>query len=478
MFSYTFRRGRIADDAGMVGLAFAITLPALFLLIAGAIQYATAANRRTVAQNAADSAALAGLIAYGSSAEAHETVKTQQAVDAASRTFHSMVDHQIANVVATATVTKAASATSMSVAFAFPADFAFASVFPTLKSISGRSISTVSKGGRFVDIYLLIDTSQSMGLGADLSDQQSMMNHASIQCSLACHGPESSPGTDTVEIAHAAGYKLRIDVIRDAVKKVIAGAQAAAAAGGPQVRIGLYTFDVDFHPLITPTSDYATLNSMADKIDIARWHSGTSSYHGLQSLAGAIGATGDGSSAAAPQTYVMFMSDGTTNSADNASATNWTTAATAYPPFDGTRCWTKDPPPDSGPYYPPLGDPIPGACVPDPWTPTHGGNGVMQIQAINPLWCQTIKAKNATLMTLYTEYLLLPVASTDPGNWMTNEWRFTYLDNYIIPKLKPNMQACASGSDSAFTGKDTAGIASAIDLMFKKALYSDVRLSQ
>ncbi|QLP96528.1 MAG: VWA domain-containing protein [Rhodoblastus sp.] len=244
------------------------------------------------------------------------------------------------------------------------------------------------------------------------------------------------------------------------------------------MRIGLYTFDVDFHILTTPTDDYVTLGAIADKIDIARWHAGTSTYHGLQSLAGAIGATGDGSSAAAPQTYVMFMSDGTTNSADNITETNWSTAATAYPPFDGVRCWSMDPPPDSGPYYPPIGDPVAGACVPDPWTPTHSGNGQMQIQSVDPGWCQRIKDKNATLMTLYTEYLLSPAASTDPSNWMTNEWRFTYIDNFVIPKIKPAMQACASSPDVAFVGKDTAGIASAVDQMFKKAIYSGVRLSK
>lgn len=467
----------LADQRGAAAMAFAIALPVVFLIVAGAVQYASVLRERSIAQNAADAASLAGMIAYGKNPATDETVKSAAAIEAAQSSFRSMADAMFPNVVVTAAVNKVGDAVSVSVEYQAPVSaLVSSSAFP-LTSFSGRSVSTATKGTSYIDVYVLIDTSQSMGLGADLADQKGMMANASINCSLACHGPENSPSTDTVQIAHDAGYKLRIDVIRDAVKNVIASAKASAGAGGPKVRIGLYTFDVGFHSLAAPTDDYATLTSIAEQIDIARWHAGTSTYYGLKTLSEAIGPTGDGSSASAPQTYVMFMSDGTVNASDNITATDWEPAATAFPPYNGQRCWPMDPPPDSGPYFPPKGDPISGACVPDPWTSTHSGNGQMQMQAINPDWCQWIKSKNAKLMTLYTDYVLLPASSTDPSNWMTNEWRFTFLDGYVIPKLKGAMQACASSPDLAFSGKDSAGITAAVDQMFRKALYSGVRLS-
>ena len=66
----------------------------------------------------------------------------------------------------------------------------------------------------FLDIYIALDVSSSMGVGATQEDINIM--NAAIGCAFGCHA-----GSDNYERAHAAGATLRIDVLRSAIAAML-----------------------------------------------------------------------------------------------------------------------------------------------------------------------------------------------------------------------------------------------------------------
>ena len=341
-------------------------------------------------------------------------------------------------------------------------------LFPKM-TITSYATSTVAS--TFVNVLLLVDSSQSMGLGADAVTQSKMMADSRVgYCALACH---SGGGGDTVVAAHSAGYRLRIDVVKDAIASVLNGASSARNV----VKSGIYTFNDEFTVASPLSANFAKLKSDASALDIAVYGAGTSINYGLKSMLNYIGTPGDGSAADKPLTFVIFISDGVNNTVNNTSK-NWTTASTAYPPFDGKACWAISPPPNSGPYFPPTGPVSALPCVPDPWTPQHGGNGGMELMPIDPAWCDQLKTRGAKVMTLYTQYVLSEKATTDPWLFTTADWRLPLMQQYVIPKIRDNMVACASNPGFAYSASDPTSIQSAIADMFSKAINSTPRITQ
>jgi Flp pilus assembly protein TadG len=445
--------------------------------MSAALDYSALMRHRAVLQVAADAAALAAVNSNVTTSTTDAATLQANALVAAQAAFRGNLNAALAPV-ATMTLNYAKNQ---------GAYVAIVDASATVKNAMGFIVGSTTIGAHahgsaalsaanFINIHVLVDSSQSMGLGADPADQTNMLTNSGIECSLACH--KDTYHGDTVVKAKAAGYKLRIDVVRAAIKAMIAQAQSVAVQTGATIKIGLYTFDVNFHTLSQLSNQYATLSANADKLDIAGFSAGTSTRHGLQQLAALIGATGDGSTAAAPLTYVMLMTDGVANSVDNTESGAWNGASTAYPAYDYNKvCWNQTPPPDSGPFYAPTGLPAATPCIPDPWTRTHGGNGQMQLQPLDPAWCDLVKTRGASVMTLYTTYTLLPAASTDTTNWTTNDWRAPMLQNYIIPRIQPAMAACASNPALAYTGGNSAAISASVAAMAKAALNKPPRLT-
>lgn len=81
-------------------------------------------------------------------------------------------------------------------------------------------------------------------------------------------------------------------------------------------------------------------------------------------------------------------------------------------------------------------------------------------------------------MTLYTEYVLLPDASTSTSSRETNDWRLPLIKAKIKPLLQPNMAACASKTTDAHVANETASINAGIDAMFSTAMASAARLTK
>lgn len=465
-----------SDRGGSIPIIFAAVTIALMTSIAAVVSYGQLSQARTNLDGLADAAVLAAV----SRPSIDGTLTDAQQIDASKKIatdwFKSQVPTNVALQSVDVVVTKSGSTLTATLTYSGTMQSSFGSLLMPTIAVGGTASSSFTSA--YMNILVLVDTSQSMGLGADLATQTKMTSDPKVNwCALACHG---NPGdVDTVKAAHTAGYKLRIDVVKDALAKVIADAQATAAQTKATIKIGIYSIDDGFHTVKALTNDYAGLSTAASSLDIAHYDAGSSLSYGLNQVKALVGTPGDGSSATKPLTFVMFLSDGLNNTVDNKSTGSWEPATTAYPAYTGKTCWTQTPPPDAGPtWYAPTGEPAALPCVPDPYTSKHMGNGQMEMMPIDPTWCQPLKATGVRLMTLYTEYVLLPDASTNTNSQVTNDWRLPLIKSKIKPKLQTNMAACASKTTDAYVANDTASINAGIDAMFSTAMASAARLTK
>ena len=71
----------------------------------------------------------------------------------------------------------------------------------------------------YIDFYLLLDNTPSMGVGATTADIATMVNNTPDQCAFACHDLSTHPN-DYYKKAKQLGVQMRIDVVRSATRTV------------------------------------------------------------------------------------------------------------------------------------------------------------------------------------------------------------------------------------------------------------------
>ena len=470
-------------NKGAVAIIFGLALIPIMLMLGVTVDYTNLASIRTRAQSAVDAAALAGVRAAAQTLQGGGTVAAAQtAGDAAAQAMFTN------NMSGATTVSFAAggSVTAGGATYAPSATLQAATSFMSLAGVPSLQFTvnaTANTGGgkQYIDIYVLVDASQSMGIGASTTDQTNMNSDPKIGCVLACHnGSVNNPAFfDAVAYARSAGYQLRFDVVRNALNSIATQAQSTMASTGAVIRFGIYSFATNFKTEIGITSNYGNTSTSGsilyaiNNMDIADNDAGTSLYYALNQLKPLIGPIGDGSSAASPQVFVLVMTDGVGNANDNQAPTpaqlaagaayNWTFSSTIYPAFDGTACWSTLPPGNGTAVNAPLSTPNNPPCVPDPYVaPSHTGNGQMELNGVDPSWCSPIKALDPrlTLMTLNTSYVL----DNDP-----TDWRTSYIQQMLIPSIPGNLQNCASTPSNAFVANSAADIQTAVAAMFSQA---------
>ena len=65
---------------------------------------------------------------------------------------------------------------------------------------------------QYIDFYLLLDNSPSMGVGATPTDVSKMVNNTSDKCAFACH--DLNDNNNYYKLAKTLGVTTRIDVLR------------------------------------------------------------------------------------------------------------------------------------------------------------------------------------------------------------------------------------------------------------------------
>jgi hypothetical protein len=301
----------------------------------------------------------------------------------------------------------------------------------TTLSIDG-SASGLKKLPQYMNFFLLLDNSPSMGLAATDTDINNLKN-VTGGCAFACHEHtfDSSGNVtgdnqnDNYHIAQKYNIKLRIQVLRDAVNALVDKADATTAIPA-QFSMEMWTFNdsATQTQLQSMTSTLSSVKSKTKDIDIAYAYRNQSDNQtdferAIAKMNSVIPASGTGLLPTSPVRFLFFVTDGvqdTGGSISNESA--------------GFRI-----------------------------------NQNRFIGPFNPATCKSLKDKNVRIGIIYTQYMPL----YDNG----------FYNAYVRPyenKIGPSLKACAS--DGLYFSVASGGdITSAMLTLFSNAV-SSVRISQ
>lgn len=406
------------ERQGVVAILFALCLPVTLGAIGTAVDYSFATRVKAKLDAVADAAALAGAKISADTPTALAAKNLAIASFNANNEKMGMVTLNSLDV----TVTDNGLTRTSRVTYAATVKTSFMGLFGfDIMPIGGTSTASANQPA-YIDFYLLLDNTPSMGIGATSADIAKMVANTSDQCGFACHDL-SDPNGNYYKLAKKLKVTTRIDVVRDAAERLMDTARDAQVVNG-QFRAAIYTYGDSCTALgateITAlTENLNSAKSKAKKIDLM-----TIPYQGynddqctdntasLSAVNRLIATPGDGTSAGAPQKVLMLVADGVSDAVNPLGCTR---------PLSGlTRCQ----------------------------------------EPLNPTICETIKSRGIRIAVLYTTYLPLT----------TNGW----YNQWIAPfqsTIGRKMESCASPG-LYFEVSPSQGIAEAMVALFAKAVAS------
>jgi Flp pilus assembly protein TadG len=426
------------DQRGNIAVLFAIACVPMVSAIGCAIDYSKATQVSVKLQAAADAASV-GSVARTSAAFIAAGSMTVDgpipagATDAANifNGFMAGTSGYALNSV-TPIVVKSNGTITSTVQFSVSVSTTFLGVIgQSAMTLTGSSTATANMP-LYVDFYLLLDNSPSMGVGATPADVTLMVNNTPDQCAFACH--DLNNANNYYKLAKSLGVTTRIDVLSTATQQLMDTA-AATETYPNQFRMAIYDFgtssDTQGLQAVFP------LSSSLSSAKVAAGNIGLMTVNGqndnqdqdtgfsvmFPAINSVIGTPGNGTTAA-PQKYLFFVSDGVADENNTG----------CLKPTTGGRCQSP----------------------------------------INPALCTTLKNRGIKVAVLYTTYLALP----------TNAWYNTWIAPFNLGPYGPSlnseiaqdMASCASPG-LYFEVSPTQGISQAMSALFQRAL-ADARISQ
>ncbi|KAA2236118.1 TadE/TadG family type IV pilus assembly protein [Salinarimonas soli] len=421
------RRGAIcrfgADRDGVVAVLFALMLVPILLGVGAAVDYSRVSRAKASLDVAADAAVMSAIrrVALAGDRKAAEDNARLMFTAAARSVASASVTALNVNVTDEGTTRRATLTYE-------------ASVPVTFMGLTGTKVLTVAGDsvGRsgipsYMDFYLLLDNTPSMGLGATTADIATLVAKTPDGCAFACHDLSASKKDDYYTLAKKLGVQMRIDVVRQATQNLMDTAAKTALIPN-QFRTAIYTFgtsctDVKLTPVSALTANLSAAKSDASAIGLM-----TIPYQNynndqctdfdkiLAAMEKAIPAAGDGGSAGSAQKVLFLVSDGVGDA-----------------------------------YYPTT-------CS----QPTTGGRCQEPMKIAT---CTALKARGVRIAVLYTTYLPLP----------TNGWYNTWIAPFAS-RIGTQMQACATPG-LYFEVSPTQGISEAMAALFQKAV-AQAKLTQ
>jgi len=422
-------RNRVAAfrtaGSGNVVIPFALLLIPLVGAVGAAVDFSLANKARTELEAAADAAAVGSVRKSSPAMAAAATMSADGPIVEGAADAVDIFNAQLGgrtgfnNALASAAVARSNGSVTSTVTFTASVPTKFMGLFgKTALAITG--ISKAANGlPTYIDFYLLLDNTPSMGVGATPADVATMVNNTPDQCAFACH--DLSDPNNYYNKAKLLGVTTRIDVVRSATQQLMDTAQATAVTAG-QFRTGIYHFGssaslglTTVAPLMSNLTSAKTLAAAVDLMTVPYQnynHDMDTDFNGvLTDMNAAISNPGNGSSASSPQKVLFFVSDGVNDSHIPASSCS-------QPLAPGGRCQAP----------------------------------------IDVSYCTTIKNRGIKIAVLYTTYLPLP----------TNAWYNSWIAPFAS-QIGTNMQNCAS-PDLYFEVTPTQGISDAMNALFKKVV--------
>ena len=385
---------------------FALALIPIIYSAGAAVDYSLANKAKAKLDAIADTAALAAVNHQALSSDPASAQTTGQSIfnTLASNIRNVTVSKVLVNVADGMARTAAVSYTATTPTL-FMGMIGFSSITLSGQSTAQSGVST------YIDFYLLLDNTPSMGVGATPGDVATMVNNTPDQCAFACHDLNNS--NNYYNLAKKLNVTMRIDVVRSATQSLTDTATSAATLPN-QYRMAVYTFGsssatAGLTTISQLTADLRSVKTAAANIDLMtvqgqnQFSDEDTNYNGIMPAIGtAIPASGPGTQAS-PQKVLFFVSDGVAD--ENLS-------------------------------------------------------GKRVISPIDPSLCSAMKSRGVKIAILYTTYLPLPT------NAFYNQNVKPFVNN-----IGPSMQSCASPG-LYFEVSPTQGISDAMTALFQKAVTS------
>jgi Putative Flp pilus-assembly TadE/G-like len=441
LFARQIRRFR-RNQRGNVVVIFALTLMPVLTALGCAIDYGRANQVRTRLQAAVDAASVGSVSKQSPGFVFAGSMTTDGPIPVgvtdADSIFRGNTSGQTGYTLnsETSTVTKSGLTVTSIVQFSATVPTVFLGVLGQGNSITITGTSTAQASmPMYIDFYLLLDNSPSMGVAATPNDVTTMVNNTSDKCAFACH--DLSNSNNYYNLAKKLGVTTRIDVLRSATQSLMDTATKTATYSN-QFRMAIYDFGassatIGLRNLFALSSSLSSAKTAAGNIDLMGVYGNNDSYTADQdtqftSIMPAINTEitsppGTGV-ASAPLKYLFFVSDGVADESNTA----------CLKKLSGkTRCQSP----------------------------------------IDPALCTALKHRGIKIAVLYTTYLNLP----------TNAWYNTWIAPFNIGPYGPSpnseiatsMEACASPG-FYFEVSPTQGISDAMNMLFQKAV-ADARIS-
>jgi hypothetical protein len=346
-----------------------------------AIDYVRLHDENTAYSAAADAASLAGAALIRENPGWTESKLKKQSAAEALKSWKSNLTEEQNKLIKTPkiTVSKVNDEWSVRVAFngKLPTTLMGVVGFDSMK-LEGEAIAAAGQIQTYWSFNFAIDTSSSMGIGATQADMDAMQADPAIGCMFACH--YSQTNDDTVGRARIGGYKLRLDVVDEAVDNTI---DIIAAKKGLNPKSALFGMTTGVTPLVAETDDLDTVKDHKIEVAYTPVSVGNTSYEsGFGQLSSTLGKSGDGTSASSARKMVFIVTDGINDTIQAESNTA---------------------------YY---------------WSTDH------HVGTIDPKFCDEMKANGVIVGVLYINYIV-------PGGY--NDVLSGYGN-----KILPNMKSCAS----------------------------------
>lgn len=456
------------NEAGNTAIMLGLCLLPTIGLVGLGIDYWSGLSNKARLDAAADGAALAAINA----AQAYYNANVQTQPDPAAlrngakaageaqgyKTFPVNAGAAVTRTSATPTVTVTPSGQTFTAKVTYTAKMptAFGKMFGTTNlNVGGSSTSTLTMG-KYIDFYLLLDVSGSMGLPTTSQGQATMTAYSKEDpqqhpegCAFACHFNGDS---QSYAIARQHTVQLRIDSVAVAVKGLLDTAVNTQTLKD-QYRVGIYPFinhAVEASMIAkSPFSQaYAQVTSNASSATIPTTFADTWLDQGNGSSAIGSGGThfenilgdlynkymlnqqpiGDGSSPHSPKVFVFIVTDG---AEDNRA-------------YSGTA-------------------PNGSFVTANPQQPNNWGtyNGTP--------YCAAAASAGITISILYLPYVPIANPSAGFGNQDGNV-------NAVIPYIPGDLQACAA-PNFFFSASSPTAINQSLQAMFFQALQA-ARLTQ
>jgi Flp pilus assembly protein TadG len=426
------------DQRGNVAVIFTLALLPILSAIGCVVDYSRATQLRSKLLAAADAASVGSISKTSPAFIAAGSMTVDGPIPAGVTDATNIFNGNMSGVSGytlnsmTPVVTKANSAVTSTITFSADIPTMFLGVMgKSTMTVTGTSTSTANMP-LFIDFYLLLDNSPSMGVGATPADVATMVANTPDSCAFACHDLNDS--NNYYKLAKTLGVTTRIDVLRTATQQLMDTA-AATQTYSSQFRMAIYDFGGSsdtqgLRALFALSSSLTSAKTAAGNIDLMTVNGqndngdqDTGFTAIMPAISSAISAPGAGTSGA-PQKYVFFVSDGVADESNTS----------CLKPKSGTsRCQSP----------------------------------------IDPSLCTTIKNRGVKIAVLYTTYLALP----------TNAWYNSWISPFNTGPYGPspnseialNMASCASPG-LYFEVSPTQGISQAMTTLFQKAV-ADARIS-